>query len=103
PRYAHPPVPPSFPTRRSSDLTASPELTLRAFALSTRAALTPQAFHHFLRFTEAASIQSPSYVDCRNGLAPFGQFTQTFLLFFTADRKSTRLNSSHGSISYAVF
>src|SRR5207245_5440969 len=29
--------------------------------------------------------------------------TATFAAIFTSDRKSTRLNSSHGSISYAVF
>src|SRR5207245_9000431 len=30
-------------------------------------------------------------------------FTASFLAFPGTDRKSTRLNSSHGSISYAVF
>src|SRR5207245_11267431 len=32
-----------------------------------------------------------------------GKTGQRFLHFFHQDRKSTRLNSSHGSISYAVF
>src|SRR2546430_12617817 len=32
-----------------------------------------------------------------------GSFTQTDSLGRTADRKSTRLNSSHSQISYAVF
>src|SRR5689334_24381357 len=34
--------------------------------------------------------------------SPFGSFTQMGL-YQRSDRKSTRLNSSHSSISYAVF
>src|SRR2546429_6683459 len=37
---------------------------------------------------------------CRAGL---GQLLRFFWQLFTLDRKSTRLNSSHGYISYAVF
>src|SRR2546430_13931319 len=39
-------------------------------------------------------------VDCDNFSFFFGK---SFGLFFLGDRKSTRLNSSHSQISYAVF
>src|SRR5207245_8042459 len=41
----------------------------------------------------------------RQKVLPVHAWQQTQMLFYAAcrDRKSTRLNSSHGSISYAVF
>src|SRR5207245_10091832 len=70
----------SFPTRRSSDLivvcTTGPLLFLNQGDGKFR--LKPGAFH----------FANP----------PQGTFTGAAI-----DRKSTRLNSSHGSISYAVF
>src|SRR2546422_11378309 len=39
----------------------------------------------------------------RRGVAPVGLGTALALLALAIDRKSTRLNSSHGYISYAVF
>src|SRR5207245_9611146 len=36
-------------------------------------------------------------------LAPWLRVGEYWMLFANTDRKSTRLNSSHGSISYAVF
>src|SRR5690625_6309206 len=64
------PVPHSFPTRRSSDLSASgaPMVSSRACSRASRA-------------HPAYSMYSPPIID----------------------RKSTRLNSSHVAISYAVF
>src|SRR5699024_12255447 len=38
-----------------------------------------------------------------NGWTVFGPIDGGFAYFMTKDRKSTRLNSSHVSISYAVF
>src|SRR5690606_41882918 len=71
---------PSFPTRRSSDLgftqPQGPKPSLVA----------PPAGAQI-----ASSATSPAPLDFRWSLAP------------GADRKSTRLNSSHVKISYAVF
>src|SRR5207245_11396424 len=73
---------PSFPTRRSSDLyTGEPLVPLKGFP---------------------GVVWQRSKKKKRSADDPFERF-----FFFercqTTDRKSTRLNSSHGSISYAVF
>src|SRR5699024_12458120 len=73
---------PSFPTRRSSDL-----------ELLQEALLSVQYTFVLLKFPYPlclCSLQEPSH---RRVLTYQG----------TLDRKSTRLNSSHVSISYAVF
>src|SRR5207245_9680788 len=100
---AVPPLPVSFPTRRSSDL-ASPRFeephearvvsvcpgadVLYKVQLALRVRLNPAP-----QFTVRNSQRALKTVgrDCE-------QYVQT-----DVDRKSTRLNSSHGSISYAVF
>src|SRR2546430_5645065 len=50
-----------------------------------------------LHWTQTCTIASSScpFIGPYNDITPFG--------FFTLDRKSTRLNSSHSQISYAVF
>src|SRR5207245_9271134 len=73
----------SFPTRRSSDLMA-----IALFSSLRRSARRKKSSNF------------------RSGRSRFrnqrrGRSTQTSISF--TDRKSTRLNSSHGSISYAVF
>src|SRR5207245_6879763 len=80
----------SFPTRRSSDL-SSPIETPRILEISSE--------------TFAAGSTPPW-----PGLAPWLILSSTILIWSALatradqiDRKSTRLNSSHGSISYAVF
>src|SRR5690348_17854562 len=84
----------SFPTRRSSDLKA--ELTVRmeatedvlsALSQSRRA---DQTLVGFAAETGAAAVEYGRGKLERKGLDAI-------------DRKSTRLNSSHPSISYAVF
>src|SRR5207249_12177512 len=93
-----PPLPralPSFPTRRSSDLTS-----------------TSRPSHSSLR---SAEIDSCSAIR-RSSRAPFSASLTVsghrndfvsgraeYLNRNALDRKSTRLNSSHVSISYAVF
>src|SRR5690242_21626407 len=74
-RHRHHPHLHSFPTRRSSDLTKSPSMqkTSRRKFLQSSAVLT------------ASAMIGSSFS------------------FKKQDRKSTRLNSSHMSISYAVF
>src|SRR5207244_10058722 len=90
-----PPSLSSFPTRRSSDL----HLPHRDFhGLPT----TPSR-HGALPWTDegaggtVAQFAGPDQRSVRHGHAFFGDRR------FSADRKSTRLNSSHQIISYAVF
>src|SRR5687768_17737504 len=71
----------SFPTRRSSDLTW---VRGRGWALRT-------------------PIQGlPYYRESNPGFVTMGRHVLDLVLW-GRDRKSTRLNSSHGYISYAVF
>src|SRR5699024_12201978 len=73
PRHLH-----SFPTRRSSDLVDQ----LQRVVDEVRRGLPP-----------ASSARGTALLAFRHGVPPV----------VTLDRKSTRLNSSHVSISYAVF
>src|SRR5699024_12798647 len=80
----------SFPTRRSSDL-----ILLTSF-------LKPKKYTRLAtpRFTANFSISFfnlPSPIS--SNLISLGKFINALI----TDRKSTRLNSSHVSISYAVF
>src|SRR5690625_6004588 len=78
--YAHPPAPHSFPTRRSSDLRPGPG-GLGVPRLIPPFPLPPRRGGH-----------------PRTGSTIYAQ-----PLLRKPDRKSTRLNSSHVAISYAVF
>src|SRR5206468_12529360 len=87
-RYGHHRDLHSFPTRRSSDLLAVERLSL-ARVDSPRARRGPVARRRAApRSERAASRRRP-----RRRLRPRA----------LRDRKSTRLNSSHDQISYAVF
>src|SRR5690606_41073818 len=88
---ACPPALPSFPTRRSSDLRRAPSriragraalLKLRRFQKESRSRRERPAHR------AAAACRRRGRAGCLPG---------------RADRKSTRLNSSHVKISYAVF
>src|SRR5687768_1030484 len=91
----------SFPTRRSSDLTALIGFT-RAIALETaRTNITCNAIC-------PGTIPTPNIEGRLEAeRAETGQSREeaerAFLATRQPDRKSTRLNSSHGYISYAVF
>src|SRR5205814_8703975 len=90
---AHP-VLHSFPTRRSSDL-PTPEPTTRILPTTSSAASCSRVVPH------RRSCRSPSRLKARDEhdrppRAPRARCRR-------ADRKSTRLNSSHLGISYAVF
>src|SRR5207245_9708054 len=76
----------SFPTRRSSDLHAS---AIQVVPHTWGDPLGMVANLHL-----AASIPNTSYFEFPHDPPAFPA---------NVDRKSTRLNSSHGSISYAVF
>src|SRR5438876_4905067 len=73
----------SFPTRRSSDLPAASRLPLGSARRTV--SMSPPKFE---------SLPSPQPV----GMDQSAEWGRS-----TGDRKSTRLNSSHPSISYAVF
>src|SRR5699024_12303137 len=89
---------PAFPTRRSSDLIdASMAVNLHRI-LSGVAARSPHQHHQNL-VNHLLAVEDISIVN-RMALL-IGQ--QLSLLLPGPDRKSTRLNSSHVSISYAVF
>src|SRR5699024_12196018 len=93
----------SFPPRRSSDLEQKVLCYLPLFAAAAA---------HFTSLAGAAPF-APRLVllddafpkiDERTHPLPFGLLVQLDLDFvITRDRKTTRLNSSHVSISYAVF
>src|SRR5207245_9506757 len=103
PSRGAPHSPPSFPTRRSSDL-------------------VPRSHHDQVAVARSAAVGQPSadqqqrggqHQDAAPASAPLGSWIavsgpvlheHVFVYeASTKDRKSTRLNSSHGSISYAVF
>src|SRR5207245_9330021 len=69
----------SFPTRRSSDLSSTSQRARRSTASSS------------------------SRVAAHSWCAPRAAWRSWSRRKASTDRKSTRLNSSHGSISYAVF
>src|SRR5699024_11792083 len=103
PRYGPLPPPLSLPTRRSSDLglTGGPAFVLSEYRMSLSSSGTPStravsgplgllaALLALLLVTAGCTIPMP--------VGSAGETTPT------TDRKSTRLNSSHVSISYAVF
>src|SRR5207302_6855548 len=77
---------PSFPTRRSSDL--------KSFARSPiEPSSIPNAVHET---TVTTTTSARAGTAARPGLKPSNSTV-------VSDRKSTRLNSSHVKISYAVF
>src|SRR5207245_11454915 len=102
PRLSDPLHVPSFPTRRSSDLDGGtgPEATFAALSGAVGLGL----------FAHAEGVEGHSLSSgggghgVGDGIGAEGQpADQIGKCPSTPDRKSTRLNSSHGSISYAVF
>src|SRR5207253_4074710 len=96
-RYGHQRDLHSFPTRRSSDLNLEALETLvrvsgMAVELLSVARPTPK------RVSEPAPAATPEAQPSYLPTSEYAQPTTT-----QEDRKSTRLNSSHVAISYAVF
>src|SRR5205085_8165281 len=97
--HAHAPDLPSFPTRRSSDLAKGFDRAPRAAmsaALLVRATSPPPAAGSGAPPLGGGRGRGPA----RGGEAASDSDPWSGLV---ADRKSTRLNSSHSQISYAVF
>src|SRR5207245_11013532 len=90
PRYLH-----SLPTRRSSDLKY-------AAPIEPAVTLSPIRQHRAHR-AHRESLNSPTRQFTNSPIHQSCVFSPYDLLGDGLDRKSTRLNSSHGSISYAVF
>src|SRR5262245_65210506 len=91
-----PPTSPPFPTRRSSDLMKGKWVIAAAAALSLALLTLPM-----LRGGGGEHLNAGTPVSNAKGGACDASGKATF--DFTLDRKSTRLNSSHLGISYAVF
>src|SRR5690606_41613213 len=85
----------SFPTRRSSDLDR---------ALLFKTAVKEIAYRHGIMATFMAKI-SESLPGCGGHIhqSLWDDAGKSNLFYDRKDRKSTRLNSSHVKISYAVF
>src|SRR5439155_20839029 len=86
---SHPPHLPSFPTRRSSDLS-----TTVVFVRAPSSGITWLGAKQLAR-----SSSSRSALGARGG----STYRRLIPSIWSSDRKSTRLNSSHVAISYAVF
>src|SRR3712207_8551887 len=80
----------SFPTRRSSDLGSDPEKVARALL-----GRGPQVAQLSL------PVRGSGFIACRS--PPVAHVASWSSTRVEVDRKSTRLNSSHANISYAVF
>src|SRR5205085_9212142 len=89
-----PPHPPSFPTRRSSDL--AKRLIDYGFHAPTMS--FPVAGTLMIEPTESESLAEIDRF-CNAMIAMRKEIAE----IESGDRKSTRLNSSHSQISYAVF
>src|SRR5207245_10849181 len=89
-----------FPTRRSSDL-PGPDVMKLAVGIVDASAATPVPRSISMLIPQARAIATLKYIG--TGSYPFVGGLQAEAKLTNSDRKSTRLNSSHGSISYAVF
>src|SRR5699024_11875165 len=91
----------SFPTRRSSDL-AIVQIVIRDFVVKTHSHdpefRSPKIKHYRQFRTPDVYSICPIFIERVSFYSLVGYSGPKFI-----DRKSTRLNSSHVSISYAVF
>src|SRR5687768_18270273 len=90
----------SFPTRRSSDLRSAALSRNSRWRADANAALTVTADRQVIR----AGKEEQRVVDGEGRITRMeGVIDELGSIGSDPDRKSTRLNSSHGYISYAVF
>src|SRR3712207_7476347 len=78
-----------------------PRSTLFPYTTLFRSAPTALAFHTMQTGTRVASTATTGGLG--NPLVSLAEDAAAFVTALLADRKSTRLNSSHANISYAVF
>src|SRR2546422_4988800 len=94
------PCPRSLPRRRDSALRVSNEFHSAAFsALSSTPSKSPQSYSNPVAILYG-NLFLATRLRRRNSA---GSMPSSCAAWSTRDRKSTRLNSSHGYISYAVF
>src|SRR5690606_41486358 len=91
-------APLSFPTRRSSDLADQLQQLVVVGAAAQRAAQVHPGLRKQAGVEDAVGGQPRARAAAAEGLRDRGDESHLAL-----DRKSTRLNSSHVKISYAVF
>src|SRR5438309_3245722 len=94
--------------RRPPRCTLFPYTTLFRSPFETIIAINLIGTFNVLRFASAAMISNEPLEDgergtCVNTASIAAWDGQVGQIAYSADRKSTRLNSSHSSISYAVF
>src|SRR5205085_11158968 len=92
-----PPAPPPFPTRRSSDLFPDAAQANHAiFYVDGKPATVGEVYANLTRVGGAGEAVARAQAAGDDGFIQYASARR-------ADRKSTRLNSSHSQISYAVF
>src|SRR5207245_11531086 len=93
----------SFPTRRSSDLQLKWGRIICFFSSSVRSYSCKNFNGLFMSCPRTAGSKCALTLISRNTSRDIYVLPLVLVSSFYRDRKSTRLNSSHGSISYAVF
>src|SRR5205085_7440979 len=93
----------SFPTRRSSDLDGEDihdRTALKVFGPDS--GLDPHELRRRAKIVNYALLYGKTAFTLAKDIDVTPQAAQEFIDAYFADRKSTRLNSSHSQISYAV-
>src|SRR5205085_8142476 len=101
PSYVHNHTPHSFPTRRSSDLTElniAPGIKMQLHVYSDDIVVRERISGNSDSIMRLARVEQSHTRRSAHGSTPDGGLGAEI-----RDRKSTRLNSSHSQISYAVF
>src|SRR5688572_17364315 len=91
----------SFPTRRSSDLRRAAHAAIGCSAATAQNVAPSRVSARVVNTHSNFFSPSSAYGNARR--TPSERPIQFFCITRTRDRKSTRLNSSHSQISYAVF
>src|SRR5207249_5538343 len=92
----------SFPTRRSSDLARVGQLLVQGGARGSTPIVPERWIDDIAHHGDPAAWAAGNGSEFFPGL-PLRYRSKWYVQDGAADRKSTRLNSSHVSISYAVF
>src|SRR5207245_11427639 len=93
---------PSFPTRRSSDLVEGRSIN-QIDGVIEQIKKNPDSRRLIVSAWNVGELDQMALPPCHALFQFFVQERELSCQLYQRDRKSTRLNSSHGSISYAVF